>query len=284
MSVSGVDAVTNAAGILEAPKGPSLDRHVQSVFSDVLAEAGRAGYASASAVETDAPLETSLRNAWDDWSLSERVNGRYASRGEDYAEFKQPFGDLLVRAHAEGGYLDPQGFLADLTADELATIQSVHSLAEPIDVAGLTEEGALNLLLPPVAQVDVNRDGLTQSGAAFGIRFPNSDTPADVVAAWDTATAGMPFGERMMYELRMMTPVLTANIVVDANGAFLERYEPGDPEFTNPMARPDYSYRDAVREQLDGVEFAKRWLTQQQYEQQSTFWTHFGEELDARNA
>lgn len=84
---------TTTAGASNRP-----DRQLQSVFSAVLEAAGRQGYASAEAVAPDAPLDSRLRDAWSDWSLSERVSGRYASRGADYAAFKQPYGDLLVRA------------------------------------------------------------------------------------------------------------------------------------------------------------------------------------------
>lgn len=68
------------------------------------------------------------------------------------------------------------------------------------------------------------------------------------------------------------------------NGRFLHRYEPGEPGFTNPMAQLGYSYLQAVQDNLGGLEFSKRWMTQEQYEQQIEFWTRFGQLLEKDNA
>ncbi|TWT99900.1 hypothetical protein Pla108_08430 [Botrimarina colliarenosi] len=258
------------------------DRHVQSAFSAVLEEAGREGYASAKPLASGESVAESAQKALDDWFGSER-NGRYATK-ESLEELQQAFGQIVVRAMDEGGYVDPKGFLAGLSRDELSTLQSVNSLAEPINVGGLTEEGALNLLLPPAAQVDLNHDGITQSGVGNGLRFPNSDTPAEVVEAWDAATAGMSPGAMMAFELRMMLPLLTANIEVDDNGQFVRHYEPGDPGWRNPFNEAGYSYRDAVQSMIDALDFQKEQTPIDQYEEQMAFWRRFGEELAANGA
>ena len=57
-------------------------------------------------------------------------------------------------------------------------------------------------------------------GVAYGMRFPDSNTPTEVVAAWEEATADLSPSERMIYELQMVTPIITANIHLDENGAY----------------------------------------------------------------
>jgi len=281
MLIDASNANANAAAGFTPGSKTEIDRQLQAVFTHAPEAAGRVGWASAEPASVDPAVSADIKQAWGAWIDSER-DGRYASRDADALE--QAFGDVLVRAHNEGGYVDPHGFLLGLSSGELETIRQVHSLADAINPATLSEEGALNLLLPPAAQVDLNRDGITQSGLANGIRFPNSDTPAEVVAAWEAATAGMSWGDRAMYELQMMLPLLTANIEIDQNGVYVRTYEPGDPEYVNPMARDDYSYRDAVQAMLDALEFQKDQLPAKQYLERTDFWRHFADELEGRNA
>ena len=259
------------------------ERAAQSVFTAVLESFSRQGYASADELPADTALsEDTVRQAWDDWFSAASLNQSFEKLSRQ--DMRQQYGDLLVRAYSEGAYAAPQQFLSSLSSEELEVVQHANRLVDPIDVDSLTEEGALNLLLPQSAKVDLNHDGLNQTGIAMGMQFPNSDTPAEVVAAWDEATAGMDFGERMLYEMHMMLPLLTSNIVTDDNGQFVRMIEPGDPDFTNPMANGNYSYRQAAKEALGGVEFAKQWMTREQYEQQREFWTNFGQLLDAHDA
>ena len=248
--------------------------------------AGRQGYASAQPVESDAPLAESVASAWSDWFESE-TRGQYATaRPVDRQRLKEGFGDIVTRAQADGGYVHPVEFLRGLSQDELTVVQNVQHLAAPIDVDSLTEEGALNLLLPPAAQVDLNRDGLTQTGIGYGMRFPSSNTPPEVVAAWEEATAGMSLGDRMIYELQMVSPIMMANIHVDEQGAFAYRVEPGDPDFVNPMAAADYSYVDATQTQLDGLDFSlsKGFISKDKYDRQRAFWQSFQRALQDRSA
>lgn len=250
------------------------DHEVQNVFSQVLAEAGLEGYASATAPSSEEPLANQVSESWSAWFDGERQGGRYVGEA-GAAELKQTYGEILVRAYEEGGYADPVSFLQSLSAEELEVVQRVHRLADSIGVASLSQEGAVNLLLPPAAQVDLNHDGLTRSGAAYGLRFPDSTTPPGVVAAWEDATEGMDFRQRMTYQLQMKLPLLTANIVCDENGAYVTHYEPGDPEFTNPMASPGYSYLQAAQDRLDYLDCFKAQLPGDQYERDKAFWTAF---------
>lgn len=256
--------------------------HVQDVFSEVLAQFGHQGYESARSLEGNEPLAENIQTAWSDWFDSISTE-RYSQQSvEQREQLKKDYGEILFDAYAEGAYYDPKAFLKNLLREELSTVQGVHHLANPIAVDSLTEEGALNLLLPQAAQVDLNHDGLTRSGLAYGMRFPDSNTPADVTAAWEKATAGLSFQDKMMYELHMMLPILTANIHVDENGAFSHVTEPGDPDFVNPMADPNYSYYDAVQGQLDALDFAfsKGTLAREDYDRHTAFWENFQALLD----
>lgn len=267
MKVESADAST----LLQIAKRREQNHQVRNVFSEILEAAGRRGYASAEPVEGEPLTSEDVQASWASWFEAERSGGRYESAKRP-EELKQGYGEVLARAHAEGGYVRPKEFLKELSSDELAVVQHVHSLAEPINVDSLTEEGALNLLLPGAAQVDLNGDGYTRTGLAYGMRFPSSNTPAGVVEAWEEATAGMGLGERMMYELRMMMPLMTANMYLNEDGSYSHHYEPGDPEFRNPMAEPGYSYQQAAQDQLNHLDFVKNWITQEEYDRQSTFW------------
>lgn len=255
------------------------DRETQSVFSAVLAAAQREGYASASPRgDTAAPLDQQAATTWQHWFASQRQTGRYQDlEGAD--QLGQAYGELLVRAVDEGAYANPQAFLKGLSADDLKVVQTIQRLAAPIDVSRLDEEGSLNLLLPPAAQIDLNHDGLTRSGVAWGLRFPSSTTPPEVVMAWDKATENLSDGERMTYEFQMMMPLLTRNIEVDSQGKFVRRYEPGDPGYTNPMASDDYSYIGQTGDWLRYLDAFKYQFTPEQYASQTAFWTELHEAL-----
>lgn len=252
---------------------------VQDVFSEVLAAVGRQGYQSAEAIDEQSPLVDQVSESWSNW-FDVELGGRYASV-QDSVQLKQPYGDIMVRAYQGGGYSDPKTFLSGLSSEELGVVQKVNALAEPIRVDSLTDEGALNLLIPPPAQVDVNHDGLTQAGVGYGIRFPDSSTPADVVVAWEETTEGMSSWDRAHRELQMVMPVLLANFVLDDNGAYSHHYEPGDPEWTNPMAADDYSYVGVTQTHLDSLDYFRSQMDPLKYEEGVQFWSKFKERLIA---
>jgi len=250
-----IDSLGSSSLLTQSQQKREQDHDVQNLFSAMLAQAGRQGYASAEApdqvLEGQQSLTEGLQRTWDSWFTVE-LNGRYA-QASNPEQLKQSFGEIIVRSHCRRGLRRSKGFLQNLSQDELAVIQKVQSLASPIQVGSLTEEGALNLLLPPATQVDLNNDGITRSGVAKGLRFPSSNTPAAVVKAWKETTEGMSFGETATAELQMMLPLLTANLIVDDNGKFVRQYEPGDPEFRNPLAASDYSYVTATKNRPVGT-------------------------------
>ncbi|WP_145178915.1 hypothetical protein [Gimesia aquarii] len=271
-----IDSI-NSSSLLTQSQKREQDHQIQNLFSALLTEAGRKGYASAEPVDNQQTLTKNIQKTWDSWFTGE-LGGRY-TQVQNPDELKHTYGEILVRAHNEGGYVDPKGFLQSLSHDELAVIQKVQALASGIKVESLTEEGALNLLLPPAAQVDLNQDGLTRSGLAYGMKFPDSNTPAAVVNAWEDATEDMSFRELAFAQLQVMLPKLTSNIVLDENGSFLHRYEPGDAGFKNPMAASDYSYIAAAKDQLAALEYMKNELPAEQYERQKSFWSKFQQSL-----
>ena len=254
------------------------DHRVQDVFSAILAEAGQEGYASAEEVDDQQPMEEQIASSWFDWFDGERQGGRYAQLAE--ADFvRQSYGDILLRAYDEGGHAMPKEYLASLSKDELSVVQRAHALAEGIDVDSLSEEGAINLLVPPAAQIDLDHDGLTQCATAYNMRFPDSTTPPEVVQAWEEATAGMSWGERAIHELQMKMPLLTANIICDESGRFLRQREPGDPDFINPMASPDYSYVQATQDCLEYLDAFRNRMPIEQYDRDKAFFTDFQQRL-----
>ena len=267
---------------------------LQNTFTAVLAQFGREGYASANPVASDAPLDTSISSSWSEWfdqvgrSAYRELPAPNAKPGIEGMptsdQLKQDYGQLLLDAYNKGGYVQPKAFLELLSPEQLTTLQTVHRLAHPIDVAQLQEEGAINLLIPPPAHVDFNGDGLTQIGIAQKIGFPDSSTSTEVRDAWEQSTANLSPMERMHYALQMKLPLMTANIHVDANGQFIHRSEPGDADWTNPMASPNYSFRAAAQQWLDYLDAFKNQIPPDQYLRDHQFWSEFGNQLKAHGA
>ncbi|PQO29737.1 hypothetical protein DTL21_27265 [Bremerella cremea] len=255
---------------------------VQNLFNEILTQAGQSGYASAEAYESENSVETDIQQTWDDWFTVSNA-GNYPD-GVSSQDLKTGYGQILVRAYNEGGYLDPKGFLSGLSDEDLEIIQHVSRLVDPINPNAITDEGALNLLIPMPAQVDANNDGLTQVGKGNSIRFPDSRTPEAVVNAWNETTADMPPAEKMMYELRMKLSVITANIIVDDNGQFVRQREPGDADWVNPMAADNYSYQDLAQQYLDYLDYFKNQIPPDQYEKDTAFWTDFKQTLAKHGA
>tara|TARA_R110002049_G_scaffold182485_2_gene350363 strand:- start:104281 stop:105273 length:993 start_codon:yes stop_codon:yes gene_type:complete len=258
------------------------DKNIQTVFSEVLRHADRAGYASASSIESDQPLDILVQESWNSWYQVERL-GRYRSP-EAPQDLGESFGGILQKAYDANAYVDPKSFLKGLSASELKSVQNTHWLADPINVDSLTEEGALNLLIPSAAQVDLNHDGLTQSGLSYGIRFPDSLTPPDVAAAWEEVTDGMAPMEVALFELRMKLPVLTSNIVLDADGRFLHQRSPGDPDFVNPMNAEDYSFIQVTKDWIGHLEYLKNQIEPERFARDMDFWQRFQGSLQRHGA
>lgn len=116
------------------------------------------------------------------------------------------FSALLDKTQAQQQTeLSAKQVLADLSQDELGLLQKATSLAEPINVSTLSQEGAINLLAQPdrTGMVDLNNDGIVEIGTARSISFPPINAPENVHKAWEKATEGLSEGYKLHMELSM---------------------------------------------------------------------------------
>lgn len=58
-------------------------------------------------------------------------------------DLRVDYRQILTNAYQRGGYADPSSYLKSLSQEELATIQQVHHLADPISTGSLSSEAAL---------------------------------------------------------------------------------------------------------------------------------------------
>ena len=258
------------------------ERAVQDVFASVLAEVGQSGYASSESHAEQPPEGEQITASWQNW-LSAAGQTRYSDQ-PDSQQTLEDFNALMLQAYETKAYATPKAFLSGLNTEQLQTVQNVHRLVEPIQVPELTEEGTLNLLLPPPAQVDLNHDGSTQSGVGTTIKFPDSRTPEAVADAWYESTTSLSFGERAHRELQVKSAVLLANIHLDENGRFSHQTEPGDPDWINPLADPDFSYVGQAEDILGSLEYFKNQTPPDQYQSGVKFWSEFHSALLAHGA
>ena len=200
--------------------------------------------------------------------------------GLDADALKAEFSAIMQKANDEDGYLDPRAFMKSLTREEREIVQVTQGLADPItssDIDGLSEEGALNLLLPQGVQKDWNKDGLYSVGKANGFRFPTDSTPADVRVAWEETTKGMSEKDLMMAEGRMMSMYASANFKLNGEGKIIGTYQPGDAEIKDPFK--DMDFADFALKRLAWNEHVKHQISPEQYERDKAFWTSFGNNL-----
>lgn len=146
---------------------------------------------------------------------------------------------ISVLEKAERSGTDPQAFLKTLTPQELAALQHHNSLADPINPAALSEEGAYNLLRLPSEKTDLNRDGLLTTGIGNAIVFPPTDAPQNVLDAWKAASKDMDWGTRMTMQLSMW---------INANGGFDIK-----EGATAPYYAEDFSWQNLARTMVDGT-------------------------------
>ena len=166
----------------------------------------------------------------------------------------QQFEDILSKANSANAQANPQAFLSNLSASDMEVLRKVHSLANPIDVSSLTSEGAANLLVQPGSAEDLDNNGLTSIGAANMLQFPPRNAPESFKAAWASATEGKSFAD---IPTQMIFAVGLANI----------GREPGDPNWRNPYADPNYDYKAAVSDIMSSLkyEFAHSMIPEKQF-------------------
>ncbi len=193
------------------------------------------------------------------------------------SENRQRFVELAMMAQQQEP-VDSKKFLKSLSFEDRQVLQKVHSLGTSITdstIDRMSGEGADNLLLVPGKGLDANNDAITETGTAKSFKFPNSNTPADVAAAWNKSLQGSSPEDRLMATASMMTMMFSANIRVDANGNFLGVNEPGSANYVNPMADPNFSYKDWAKGQLEYNEAFKQKIPANVYERDVQFLTSF---------
>lgn len=118
---------------------------------------------------------------FDEWSA---MNSGYAFVDET-ANARNAFVEIAQKAEDAEGFEHPQQFISSLSRVELDVLRQVHGLADPIDPATLSREGALNLLLAAGQSQDLDGDNLVSVGAGRKFVFPPANAPQTVKAAWE---------------------------------------------------------------------------------------------------
>lgn len=204
----------------------------------------------------------SLSSAFYSWKES-RQN---AGVGNDYLERIQDqagaFEVLMHKASAEGGFANPIAFITGLSNQERQTLQHIHSLAESIVPDRLSQEGALNLLLPPNQRKDIDKNGFVMVGEAKTWVFPPVDAPAEVKAAWEQVVA-----ESEKTELTLQSSFMPSPFQENAY-----------------LGKKISTYLDLISQRLEGAKLAQKYdfpWQQDERTKQITFLTRFLEVLES---
>ncbi|WP_322965790.1 hypothetical protein [Sphingomonas fuzhouensis] len=182
----GVAQTQPFANLIAAPAASEI------VKTDTVTPSGSSGISYA-AIETN----------FDAWSRQRRADGASDDYMNRVDAARTTYLDIVRKAESSGGFADPIAFVRSLDANQLQVLQTTNSLADPIDMASLTREGALNLLLPRTMAQDVDGDGITMVGKANTLVFPPSSAPQAVKDAWTKTTEGMAPVMRMHLQMSM---------------------------------------------------------------------------------
>lgn len=119
----------------------------------------------------------------------------------------QDFSNLLAKAKTQQS--SAKSILQSMSENDRALLQKANSLVDPINVSGLSEEGAANLLRQPdfSDRIDLNNDGVVEVGMGRSVVFPPVNAPANVKTAWDNTTQGMKEIDKAVLEMRMHVQV-----------------------------------------------------------------------------
>ena len=276
-------------GTEEARRNPTDARQatdeVRSVFSALLAQAGHEGWMSAR--QPAGPVDAQRAVAsWESWlqahpgSYSFELRGNPSVRpGKNLDDLRADYGRILQQAVQSGAYAVPEAYVRTLPREDLATLQQVANLADPIDPTSLSRKAAMNLLLPPGAAVDHDGNGVMAVGRAMTGFFPDSRTPPEVCAAWDAATAGLSQQDKLIRMASMLFDPGPQNVHVDARGAVIRVAFPGDADYVNPRAAAGFDYAQHAAARLETLERFRGQLEAEQYRQDHAFWQAFRDAL-----
>jgi len=111
-------------------------------------------------------------------------------------ENQKPFEDMFEAIYAQAkevnvGLTDAKDFIAQLSSDELRTLQKFDGLADAIDVESLSAEGAFNLLLHDYEKYDFDGDGAVMRGEARTLARIPQHMDDEAKKAWVKALNAM---------------------------------------------------------------------------------------------
>jgi len=273
-------------GAEEARRNPIDARQatdeVRSVFSALLEQAGHEGWMSARPPAGPVDAQRAVAS-WESWlqahsgHYSFELRGNPSVRpGKNLDDLRADYGRILQQAVQSGAYAVPEAYVRTLPREDLATLQQVAQLADPIEPASLSREAALNLLLPPGSTVDHDGNGVTEVGRARGGSFPDSRTPPEVCAAWDAATKGLSDLDKT---LRRLSMILEPDLRYGARGELVQVLLPGDADYVSPRAAGGFDYARHAAARLEILEQFRGQLDAEQYRQDRAFWQVFRDAL-----
>jgi len=274
-------------GLDDARRSPTDARQatdeVRSVFSALLAQAGHEGWASAR--EPAGPVDAQRAVAsWESWlqahpgAYSFELRGSPSVRpGKGLDDLRAGYGRILQQAVQSGAYAVPEAYVRTLSREDLATLQQVAHLADPIDPASLSREAAMNLLIPQGAAIDLDGNGVMEVGQARTGFFPDSRTPPEVCAAWDAATKGLSEQDKL-YRMLSMTP--EPELRYGSGGELMRVVLPGEADYVSPRSSSEFDYAQYAAARLETLERFRGQIDAEQYRQDRAFWQVFRDALE----
>lgn len=135
--------------------------------------------------------------------------------------------------------------LERLTLSELKTIQDVHGLTQPIVLSELNEEAVRNLVVSKKTDlVDLNNDGIVETGNSKMFMFPPPNAPDSVKSAWESVASEMDFEEYMLAQGMFLAKQFEANCQTDAMGHY-QVLKVGEPGYRSAFGLSVESYEAA---------------------------------------
>ncbi len=144
-----------------------------------------------------------IQAGFDAWRQQRQADGADSAFLARLDGTRAAYLSIVDKALASDGFDRPVEFVQRLSPSELQTLQTLQSLADPIEPATLTQEGAFNLLVPANLSRDLDQDGLTQVGKARCCIFPPNEAPPSVKDAWLQSTEGLDPGQRASLALQL---------------------------------------------------------------------------------
>lgn len=169
-----------------------------------------------------------------------------------------------------------KSFLRGLTTEQLSVLQGASSLANPIDVSAISEEGAENLLVDRDHLVDLDNDGFTDVGAAKLAQFPSPNTPQAVKDAWNAATSDLSEREKSLFSFRF---------AATTDGFHFKNLPGAKSSAENPSpdySSPDFDWTKLFNTYRYDIDIARPYNTPELSNKEQAFLDKFQTELQNR--